>query len=296
MTHINEKIERLKRTYETADEVKLSSTSIFGPFLINNPLDYQFIERNGINIIQLQTGQKALYYRTGKAEKLLEEGSCLILGLGTYWGSVRVVDTRLQTVDFPVIKTYSADGIEVAVDSAINFAVIDPWTALTGAENHLETLKKVSEGIVKRAIGVYNVGKVIKQSVEERREPFLDILGINVAPNPAEENYDKNYPFKRIGVSLEQVIIEQISYPSELRAQLAKITLAYVEAGEIQIRTEANRLAAEVYKQNPIMLELRKIQAIEEMARSGKSTFYDAAHLFAATREKTREPPTTPAG
>src|SRR3989344_9227227 len=125
--HIDEKIKELSKEYETPEEVMDSSTSLLGPFYINKPHDGQHIQRDLINLLQLPTGMKAVYYRRGKAVKVLDHGWYIIPGIFKFWGKAIVLDTRTQIIDLPSTSLPTADGFQVNVDSVARLTVTNPF-------------------------------------------------------------------------------------------------------------------------------------------------------------------------
>src|SRR3989344_698614 len=104
-----------------------TATSILGPFYINHPSDEQFIERNGINMVQLETGQVGVYYRWGKAVKCLEPGRPYFLfGLGKAYGSLSIFETRKKIMDLERISMKTKDNFQITIDATLNYRIADP--------------------------------------------------------------------------------------------------------------------------------------------------------------------------
>lgn len=201
--------------------------------------------------IVVQEWERVLLYRDGRFEELLEAGRHRRLRRRRR--AVRVsVRARLQTVAGQEVLT--SDGLSVKVSLLVRSRVVDPRRWHEAVE--------VPDGFLYGAVQV-----ALREAASTRT---LDEFLLARSALPAELVSAAAAAAEEVGVALEEVAVRDVMVPAELRRAATEAATARAHGaaalerarGEVA-STRALANAARMIADNPALLQLRTLQAVE---------------------------------
>ncbi len=196
--------------------------------------------------------ERGIKFVRGKITQVLEPGVYWIWRWNT---EIQKFDSRERVLHLPGQEVLSADGITIKVSLVVKYKVEDPKKMLLATENLRESMYAVLQ------VGVRNfVGSL----------PIEELLQNRAKIAPAVEEFALE-AITEIGVKLLMVEVKDIMFPGELkhlfseelRARKAGLAALERARGETAaLRNLAN--AASLLKDNPALMQLRTIQALNE--------------------------------
>jgi regulator of protease activity HflC (stomatin/prohibitin superfamily) len=190
------------------------------------------------------------------------------LGPGRYafWRNVGVlkvviVDRREVTVDVTGQEILTADKVTLRLNAQIVYRVVDAEKAVATADDVRMVVYREAQLALRAAIGTRELDALLS----DKDALAAEVTGA-VRPRAAE-----------FGVEVIAVGVKDLILPGEMRNLLNKVIEAKkaAEAGVITRREEAAALrhqanTAKLYVDNPTLLRLRELEAVEKIAMAGK--------------------------
>lgn len=201
-------------------------------------------------------GQAGLLYVDGELAATLKPG------VHGYWNvgravQVKIVDLRRQSLDITGQELLTKDRVTIRVNIAAEYRVVDPVKAATEVKDYADALYRALQYAVRRTLGAMTLDRILadKASVDDDAAERVrtEMAGIGI------EVYD---------ITLKDVIL-----PGEMREILNMVVVAEkeAEANVIRRREETNATrsllnTAKVMAENPVMLRLKELEALEAIA------------------------------
>ena len=183
-------------------------------------------------------------------------------GAHVFWNTgpkvaVRIVDTRLRSHDVTGHEILTRDRVTLRVNLAADFRVVDPVTAVTKVRDFEEALHRALGLAFRRTLGALT----------------LDALLANkVAVDEGAANAVRT-EMAALGVEVGVIALKDVILPGEMRDILTAVVAAEkeAEANVIRRREETNATrsllnTAKVMAENPVMLRLKELEALETIA------------------------------
>lgn len=171
--------------------------------------------------------------------------------------TVKLVDTRWRAHDVTGQEILTKDRVTLRVNLAADFRVIDPMLAVTAVKDFEESLHRALQFAFRKTLGA----KTLDQMLAEK---------VSVDAEAAEK---VRAEMALIGVELGEIALKDVILPGEMRDILNKVVTAQkeAEANVIKRREETNATrsllnTAKVMAENPIMLRLKELEALEVIA------------------------------
>ena len=198
-----------------------------------------------------------------------------VIGPGQYWlwafGSttIRKVDMRPQYLSVPGQAVLTADGVGLKISLTAVYEISDPAMAINQVADYRQGLYLVVQTGLRELVSTVAMDDLLGNT--ELNQRLLDLTASQVTP---------------LGLRLTSLSIRDLMLPGELKKLYAQIVQARQEGlaqlerarGETAaLRSLAN--AARLTNQNPTLLQLRLLQALEQ---STGNTF----HLELSTIER----------
>lgn len=195
--------------------------------------------------------ERGVVYRNGKFNR--------VLSAGVYWlfqrfDTVQKVDIRTRFITILGQEVLSADNINVKVSIAVSYRIEDPYKALTNTVNYTESLYLILQ------LGLRDLFS---------STPIEELLAKRADIN--QQLFEKaKSQIADLGLVLLSADIKDFMFPGDLKNIFAQIVSARNEGlaalerarGEsAALRNLAN--AAKLLENNPSLLQLRILQAIE---------------------------------
>jgi regulator of protease activity HflC (stomatin/prohibitin superfamily) len=201
-------------------------------------------------LVTIYDYQQGVLYSGGRFRKVVEPGQ--------HWTSTRTqiyaIDLRAQFVQVPGQEIITTDGIAIKLSAFVEYAIADPALSIRASNNLLGLLYAQAQQAIRAAVSemAFEALLTSRDAIGAKMLEFL-------APRAAE-----------IGIKISSCLVRDIMLPSDIRRAYAqsvkaqKEGLAALERGRgetASLRALAN--AARMLQDNPGLLQLRAVQAIE---------------------------------
>jgi regulator of protease activity HflC (stomatin/prohibitin superfamily) len=190
-------------------------------------------------------------------------------GPGLYWlipfgiETQRKVDLRTMTVDMESQESITKDSVTVKVNAVVWLKIVDPVKSVVSVANYYAASYQVALTSLRNIIGQHVLDEVLKE-----RDKINESLQLVV--DQATEPW---------GVKVEMVEMKDVEIPISMQRAMAQEAQAMREKRARIIKAEAelessSKLAdaAKIITENPLGLELRRMQMITEVGAEQNTT------------------------
>lgn len=189
-------------------------------------------------------------------------------GPGMYWIVPLVdqkakVDIRTKTVDIAPQETVTADSVTIKVNAVLYYRIIDPFKAINKVENYNVAVYQTAMTTLRNVVGqnilddvLQNRDKInfkVQEIVDEITEPW--------------------------GIEIERVEMKDVEIPQSMQRAMAKEAEAVREKRARIIKATAEQEASfklseasHKISENPLALELRRLQMLTEIGAENNTT------------------------
>ncbi len=187
-----------------------------------------------------------------------------VLAAGTYWfwqlgrkHMVKLVDTRWQTHEVTGQELLTADRVTLRVNLAADYRVTDPMLAVTSVKDFTEALHLALQLAFRKTLGALTLDALLADKVAVSDEAAAKVRA----------------EMSKIGIEVGEIALKDVILPGEMREILNRVVTAEkeAEANVIRRREETNATrsllnTAKVMAENPVMLRLKELEALETIA------------------------------
>lgn len=213
-----------------------------------------------IEPVPVEAGHVGLLFRDGRHEQTLAPGA-YALWKGVARAKVVTLDLREQVVDVAGQEIMTADKVTLRTNAVVTFRVVDPLRAVTAVEDHRQALYREAQLALRAVVGARTLEALLGEKDAVARE--LDAsLGERV---------------KAIGLEIVSLGIRDVMLPGEMKEIMNKVIEAQkaAEAALVTRREETAAMrsqanTARLLEQNPTLMRLREIEALEKVAEKGR--------------------------
>ena len=204
--------------------------------------------------------EKALVFRLGKFRAVKGPGVFTVLPM---FDSVRMVDTRIITVDIPSQQAITKDNVPVTTDAVIFLRVAQPEDAVISVQNYVHAIRQYAQTALRDVIGSVTLDEILadRESVGKRIEEMVDS------------------EIQGWGLDVAAIRIQDIILPEDLKRVMARQAAAEREKRANITKSEGDRLAAEnlaaaaqMMATAPGALQLRTLQTLDSLGGSQANT------------------------
>ena len=204
--------------------------------------------------------ERGVAFRLGRFTK--------VKGPGLYWliplfEWQKRIDIRTRTVTVERQETITKDSVTVKVDAVLWYRVIDPAKAIIAVENYNLAVHQIALTSLRNIIGQHQLDEVLKD-----RDTINKALK-NIVDGATEA----------WGIEVELVEMKDVEIPEAMQRAMAREAEAFREKRARLIKAEAEQEAslklsdgARQMAENPIALELRRMQMIAEVGAEQNTT------------------------
>jgi regulator of protease activity HflC (stomatin/prohibitin superfamily) len=201
-------------------------------------------------------GHAGLLFADGKFVRQLEPGAHL------FWSvlkkpAVKVIDLRRQSADVTGQEILTRDRVTLRVNLAADYQVVDAVKAATTVKDFADALYRALQFAFRKSLGAKNLDEILADKVTAEAEAVERVRTDMAA----------------IGLSVGEIAVKDVILPGEMRDILNKVVTAEkeAEANVIRRREETNATrsllnTARVMAENPVMLRLKELEALSEIA------------------------------
>jgi regulator of protease activity HflC (stomatin/prohibitin superfamily) len=205
--------------------------------------------------------ERAVVFRLGRLMGLRGPGLYWLIPLGIE--TQRKVDLRTMTVDMESQESITKDSVTVKVNAVVWLKIVDPVKSVVSVANYYAASYQVALTSLRNIIGQHVLDEVLKErdKINESLQAVVD---------QATEPW---------GVKVEMVEMKDVEIPISMQRAMAQEAQAMREKRARIIKAEAelessSKLAdaAKIITQNPLGLELRRMQMITEVGAEQNTT------------------------
>ena len=205
--------------------------------------------------------ERAVVFRLGRLMGLRGPGLYWLIPLGIE--TQRKVDMRTMTVDMESQESITKDSVTVKVNAVVWLKIVDPVKSVVSVANYYAASYQVALTSLRNIIGQHVLDEVLKE-----RDKINEALQLVV--DQATEPW---------GVKVEMVEMKDVEIPISMQRAMAQEAQAMREKRARIIKAEAElessgKLAdaAKIITENPLGLELRRMQMITEVGSEQNTT------------------------
>src|SRR4051794_30010832 len=230
----------------------------FVPLLVLGALFLVAVVLSGVRIAQEY--ERAVVFRLGRYHS--------VRGPGLYYNIPflewqRKVDMRTVTVNVEPQETITKDSVTVKVNAVLWYRITEPFKAILEVEDYRAAVYQVALTSLRNIIGQHVLDEVLKE--RDQINAKLKLL-VDHATDPW-------------GVQVEMVEMKDVEIPQSMQRAMAREAEAMREKRARIIKAEAEQEAAtklgeasRIITQNPLGLELRRMQMISEVGAEQNTT------------------------
>jgi regulator of protease activity HflC (stomatin/prohibitin superfamily) len=204
--------------------------------------------------------ERAVIFRLGRYEAVRGPGLFIVL---PFLESYDMVDMRTVTVDVEPQEAITKDSVSIKVNAVLWYRISQPNRAVVSVSDFRSAVYQVAQTSLRNIIGQYNLAEVLKE-----RDQINDSL---------QEVVDKaTDPW---GIKIEMIEMKDIEIPENMQRAMAREAEAEREKRARLIKSEGEREAslnlaeaARYIMENPISLELRRMQMLTEIGTENNTT------------------------
>ncbi|ESY70902.1 hypothetical protein X740_29985 [Mesorhizobium sp. LNHC221B00] len=186
----------------------------------------------------------------------------LAAGVHGFWNvgrmvQIKVVDLKRQSLDVAGQEVLTKDRVTIRVNIAAEYRVVDPVKAVSAVKDFSEALYRALQYAFRKTLGSLTLDQILEKKVTIDEE-----AAAKVRADMAE-----------IGVEVSDIALKDVILPGEMREILNQVVSAekQAEANVIRRREETNATrsllnTAKVMAENPVMLRLKELEALETIA------------------------------
>ncbi|MFZ4508947.1 MAG: SPFH domain-containing protein [Fimbriimonas sp.] len=204
--------------------------------------------------------EKALVFRLGRFQATKGPGMFTVI---PFLDSVRIVDTRILTLEIPTQQAITKDNVPVSLDGVIFLRVNNPADAVIQVQNFQHAIRQYSQTALRDVVGMTTLDEILAdreslgRKIEEIVEAEIDGWGLEVAAIRLQDII--------LPEDLKRVMARQASAEREKRANITK-SEGDREAAE-NLAAAAHTMAA-----SPGALQLRTLQTLDSLGSSASNT------------------------
>lgn len=214
------------------------------------------ISTETVKRFKVETGQVGLLHVDGAFVKSLEPGAHAFWSHGSVV-TVKLIDTRDHALDVVGQEVLTKDRVSIRVNLSATYRVVDPVKAMSEVKDFADSLYRALGHAFRKSLASKTLDEILAQKGRVDDEAAKDVRDI----------------MSQAGVIVSAITLKDIILPGDMRDILNTVVTAEKEAEANVIRrreeTAATRAllnTAKVMADNPAMLRLKELEALETIA------------------------------
>lgn len=208
-----------------------------------------------------QEYQRGVVFRLGRYVGLRGPGLYWIIPLGIE--RAMTIDVRTRTVSAEQQETITRDSVTVKLNAVLWYRIIDAAKSVIAVENVAAAVYQLALTSLRNSIGQHDLDEVLQE-----RDKINSLLRENVTPSAAAWGVEvERFEMKDVELpeAMQEVMAMQAQAIREKRARIIKAD-AELEASK-KLADAAQQIA-----NNPVAIELRRMQMVTEVGAENNST------------------------
>jgi regulator of protease activity HflC (stomatin/prohibitin superfamily) len=209
-----------------------------------------------VTLVEVDEGKTALVSIDGQMTDQLTPG---VYG---YWTpgrkiSAKLIDLTRQSIDVTGQEVLTRDRVTLRINIAAEYRVVDPVLAVTSVKDFTDALYRALQYAFRKTLGALTLDQILEKKVSVDAEAAEKVRADMAA----------------IGLEVSEISLKDVILPGEMREILNKVVAVQkeAEANIIRRREETNATrsllnTAKVMAENPVMLRLKELEALENIA------------------------------
>jgi regulator of protease activity HflC (stomatin/prohibitin superfamily) len=204
----------------------------------------------------VEDGQAGLLYIDNAFVRLIDAGTYAFWNVGRNV-QVKIVDTRQHALDVTGQEILTRDKVSLRVNLVAKYAVVDVVRAVSGVKDYADALYRALQHAFRQSLSAKSLDEILSRKGE---------VDLEAAKTVRDE-------MAAIGLDVGDISIKDVILPGDMRDMLNKVVNAEkeAEANVIRRREETNATrsllnTAKVMAENPVMLRLKELEALEKIA------------------------------
>lgn len=204
----------------------------------------------------VEQDQVGLLFVDGAFQRQLGPGAHMFWSVGRQV-RVRLVDTRRQSLDVTGQEILTKDRVSIRVNLAADYRVVDPVTAASAVKDFAEALHRSVQYALRTSLGAKTLDEILEHKVTVDSDAAAQVRA----------------EMRVLGVEVGEIALKDVTLPGEMREILNTVVQAEKQAQANVIRRREETAAtrsllntAKVMAENPIMLRLKELEALEAIA------------------------------
>ncbi len=240
-----------------AEVVQLDTNPVIAPALLQRLIKAGVASLlNQVRIIEVDKGQIGLLIVDGQMAGELTPG---VTG---YWMvgqkvAVKIIDLTRQPLDVTGQELLTKDRVTLRINISAEYRVVDPLKAVTEVKDFADALYRALQYAFRKTLGAMTLDQILEKQVTVDAEAAQKVRSDMAA----------------IGLEVTDITLKDVILPGEMRELLNQVVSAQkaAEANVIKRREETNATrsllnTAKVMADNPVMLRLKELEALESIA------------------------------
>lgn len=186
----------------------------------------------------------------------------LTAGFHGFWNAgkaplVKAIDLKRQSLDVTGQEVLTKDRVTIRINLAAEYRVVDPVVAVSAVKDFADSLYRALQFAFRKTLGALTLDQILEKKVTVDEEAATKVRADMAA----------------IGVEVLDISLKDVILPGEMREILNQVVTAekQAEANVIRRREETNATrsllnTAKVMAENPVMLRLKELEALETIA------------------------------
>lgn len=183
-------------------------------------------------------------------------------GVYGYWNpgrkiAAKLVDLTRQALDVTGQELLTRDRVTLRINISAEYRVVDPLLAVSSVKDFADALYRALQLAFRKTLGALTLDQILEQKVTVDAEAAAKVRADMAA----------------IGVEVSDIALKDVILPGEMREILNQVVAVQkeAEANVIRRREETNATrsllnTAKVMAENPVMLRLKELEALESIA------------------------------
>ena len=197
-----------------------------------------------------------LLFVDGVLEGTLQPGSYGFWKVGRT-ATMKLIDLKRQSLDVSGQEVLTRDRVTIRINLSAEYRVADPVLAVSSVSDFADSLYRALQFAFRRTLGALSLDQILEKKVTVDEEAAAKVRADMAA----------------IGVEVLDIALKDVILPGEMRDILNQVVAAekQAEANVIRRREETNATrsllnTAKVMAENPVMLRLKELEALEQIA------------------------------
>ncbi len=223
---------------------------------------------------QISQWEAPLKFTVGRYSGRLQPGLTWIIP-----GVQRIVrvDTRIRNRDLFQQQVITADNVTASIDAVIYYKVIDPEKAVLNVQDYDHAVRDRAKVVLRDIVGETRLDDLLAQRAE-----------IALKVRKAVEQFVSQW-----GLHVEAIAMQDIQLPQQMQEVIARVAIAERDRQYVVIKSRADvesarnfAQAAEILTSSPGAMELRRLEALQNMSGRTSRVIFDLAKPYGDMRTR----------